>query len=91
MIEFGILYYLMYRALTKKFRIQNLEFRIGNSKVKINFTLFALLFALCYALSDEYHQKFVPGRHCKLMDIGFDFLGMFISHWQINKKAVIPS
>jgi VanZ family protein len=71
--EYAILYYLVYRAFSQKFKIKN-------------FSLFSFLFALCYSLSDEYHQYFVPGRHMKLMDIGFDSLGMLISlHW-IKKK-----
>ncbi|MBK6661579.1 MAG: VanZ family protein [Thermoflexaceae bacterium] len=28
-----------------------------------------------YALSDEYHQSFVPGRDSSLFDVGFDCLG----------------
>ena len=38
---------------------------------------FALPFALCvlYAVSDEVHQFFVPGRACRLYDVGVDALG----------------
>jgi len=28
-----------------------------------------------YAVSDEYHQSFVPGRDSSLFDVGFDCLG----------------
>lgn len=28
-----------------------------------------------YALSDEYHQTFVPGRHGTIIDVGIDSLG----------------
>ncbi|MEK7521533.1 MAG: VanZ family protein [Patescibacteria group bacterium] len=36
---------------------------------------YVLLFTFFYAISDEYHQSFVPGRHPGVMDIGFDTLG----------------
>ncbi len=37
-----------------------------------------LIMVLIYALSDEYHQTFVPGRSAQLIDIIVDFLGGFI-------------
>jgi VanZ family protein len=30
---------------------------------------------LVYALSDEFHQSFVPGRDASLIDVGIDLLG----------------
>ena len=36
----------------------------------------AILIGILFALSDEYHQSFVPGRHMSLMDIIFDSLGI---------------
>jgi len=76
-IEYGILYFLTYRALTKNFLKQK----------NLLFTVYCLLFTLFYAISDEYHQSFVPGRHAKLMDVGFDFLGMLISYLKIKKNV----
>ena len=35
----------------------------------------ALACAMGYALTDEVHQAFVPGRHAALLDIGFDTIG----------------
>lgn len=32
-------------------------------------------FLILYALSDEYHQRFVPGRGASLTDVGIDTLG----------------
>ena len=36
----------------------------------------AILIGILFALSDEYHQSFVPGRHMSLIDIIFDSLGI---------------
>ncbi|MBR5116337.1 MAG: VanZ family protein, partial [Lachnospiraceae bacterium] len=36
---------------------------------------FALIIAVLYAASDEFHQSFVPGRSCMLGDVGIDSLG----------------
>lgn len=45
----------------------------GSKRVKL-FAL-ALLFCFFYALSDEIHQSFVPGRACQLRDVLIDTLG----------------
>jgi VanZ family protein len=38
--------------------------------------------AVLYAITDEFHQSFVPGRHPSLVDVlVFDNLGAFISIW----------
>ena len=37
--------------------------------------LMSLLFALLYAVSDEYHQSFIPGRHSSGTDIFIDICG----------------
>ena len=36
---------------------------------------FAILLAVCYALTDELHQAYVPGRHSTVLDVGFDYVG----------------
>lgn len=43
------------------------------------------LFCILYAISDEYHQSFVPGRTPMARDIGFDILGMVLSSIWIKK------
>lgn len=45
----------------------------------------AAIFTLFFALSDEFHQSFVPGRTPHPMDIGFDSLGM-LAMWVAMKK-----
>ena len=58
-------------------------------------TVLAFLTAVLYAISDEIHQYFVPGRACRLYDVGFDSAGAlmgvligtaFIFWW--NKKLM---
>jgi VanZ family protein len=45
----------------------------------------AWLLAVIYAVSDEFHQSFVPGRHASPWDvIIFDNLGALISLWLVN-------
>ena len=46
----------------------------------------AWLLALLYAMTDEFHQSFVSGRHPTLWDVGlFDNLGALISLWIVSR------
>jgi VanZ family protein len=46
----------------------------------------AWLLAVLYALTDEYHQSFVPGRHPSLFDaMFFDALGALIALWLVSR------
>lgn len=45
----------------------------------------AWLFALLYAITDEYHQSFVPGRHPAVFDVVvYDNAGALIAVWIAN-------
>ncbi len=53
----------------------------------------ALIICLIYAISDEIHQLFIPGRAGKILDIGIDFMGsltgvflVFILCFLLRKK-----
>ena len=70
-IEYGILYFLLWRALK------------GNTKRY----LISLILGLLYAISDEYHQSFVMGRTAMARDVGFDLLGMLIALYWLKKKV----
>lgn len=53
---------------------------------------FALLLAVLYALSDEFHQSFVPGRHPSLVDaLVIDAngasLALALTYWRRLKKG----
>ncbi|MDD3429131.1 MAG: VanZ family protein [Oscillospiraceae bacterium] len=41
------------------------------------FTKFSVTsnFCLLYAISDELHQMFIPGRSCSVLDVCFDYIG----------------
>ncbi len=41
----------------------------------------ALSICMLYALSDEIHQIFVPGRAFQLVDLGLDLLGSSLGTW----------
>jgi len=45
----------------------------------------AWLMAVLYAVTDEFHQSFVPGRHPAILDvIIFDNLGALLSLWLVD-------
>ena len=46
-----------------------------SKKHKLKF-LFVFLFCVLYAVSDEVHQHFVPGRACRLLDVFIDATGI---------------
>jgi VanZ family protein len=47
----------------------------------------AWLLAVLYALTDEWHQSFVPGRHAGIWDVLiFDNFGAMISLWIVSNR-----
>jgi len=60
--EYAILGILLYNA-----------FRV--SRVEKNLIPYSLLICMIYAITDEIHQLFVPGRTGKIVDVGVDSLG----------------
>lgn len=43
--------------------------------------IFSEAFVFVYAVSDEIHQYFVPGRYCSAGDVGIDSLGALAGIW----------
>jgi VanZ family protein len=62
---YAVLYYLFYRAVGLTLLRDSIE-----DRWKV-----ALSLCFVYAISDELHQMFVPGRYGTIRDIGYDMLG----------------
>lgn len=45
----------------------------------------AFLLTMLYAISDEYHQTFVPGRSGNLIDVLIDAAGAGLAFWQLRR------
>ena len=74
-VEYGILYWFVWRALSQKGQLLN-------NKILI----WSLVLCLVYAISDEWHQTIVAGREGTLRDVGFDTIGMLLSWTQVKKN-----
>ena len=55
----------------------------AGTESKNNIIAFSLILAglVLFAVSDEIHQSFVPGRTASFMDIGLDLIGIFFGLW----------
>lgn len=53
----------------------------------ISASYIALIITFIYALTDEYHQTFIPGRTGTLKDLNYDLLGMCIA-WLWSHKYI---
>ena len=65
-------HFLEYFVLGALSAIVAFTFKKGSAFQK---TIGAIIFAVLYAVSDEVHQYFVPGRACRFFDICVDALG----------------
>ena len=80
MIEYAILYFLLFRAF----------YTINSSQLSINKKLFfPLILSVFYALSDEIHQTFVPTREGKIRDVFIDTAGILIMYIYIKNNIDI--
>lgn len=76
--EFGVLAYFIFLAC------ENCKFPLKKSLV------LAAFLALLYALSDEYHQSFVPGREMAVLDFFVDSTGVVLVLFLLwTKKRII--
>jgi VanZ family protein len=46
---------------------------------------YTIISAYLYAISDELHQSFTPGRNCRFTDTLFDLVGILIGLFFINR------
>jgi VanZ family protein len=67
--EFAVLGVLSLRALAAESSVNRRSFMV------------AVILAWLYALSDEFHQSFVPGRSADWIDVLFDWLGAVVGAW----------
>lgn len=79
LIEYIILYWLTFRAVNREVY----ETSPQNNQVDY---LTPLIFTLGYAIFDEIHQSFIPNRHAKLYDVGFDSVGALLAIWRIYRS-----
>lgn len=71
MFEFAVLAVLYQTALARSNPKEQ-------AKIKFKHYWLAFILAVLYALSDEWHQSFVPGRSSSLLDSGVDSIGALI-------------
>lgn len=76
MIEYAILYFLLFRALYP-IKNKNLSFK---SKLII-----PIIIGFFYSITDEFHQLFVATRSGQLRDTCFDLLGIILMYALIKK------
>ena len=48
--------------------------------------IFAIILCILYAISDEIHQHFIPGRSGDLLDVGIDTMGSCLGVWHWGYK-----
>lgn len=72
MAEYAILCFLIFRAL----RGHNLDIKKS--------LIWAAIFSILYACSDEYHQTFILGRQGRLFDVLIDTFGIIIADKILN-------
>jgi len=78
MIEYALLFFLLYRAL------QSLHFFHKNIC-----GLSAFCITILYSIVDELHQLSIPTRQGRLRDILFDIVGMLVMYVIIRKVRLI--
>jgi VanZ family protein len=66
---YAVLYFLLYRGVLMTF---------GAKKATVAWAA-PLVICLAYAITDEIHQSFVPGRYPTTTDIGYDMIGASVA------------
>ncbi len=88
-VVYGVLAWLYLRAL--RWQLEN-RHSDGTQTV---LRLLSAGLAVAYALSDEYHQTFVPGRNGNLFDVMIDGVGacaaMLLHWWLARRRAEAAS
>ena len=68
-----------------------ISFAYTMDKTKKEKILYSIAFGVCFVITDEVHQLFVPGRTGRLLDVGIDTLGIMtgILIFLIIKKIIV--
>lgn len=68
-----------------------ISFAYTMDKTKKEKILYSIAFGVCFVITDEVHQLFVPGRTGRLLDVGIDTLGIMtgILIFLIVRKIII--
>jgi VanZ family protein len=78
MLEFGLLYIYLYRAIR------------WHQALHPRQLLLAFSIAILYAATDEIHQSFIPGRHPEIFDVLIDTYGIFVAQLVIHQDRSTP-
>ncbi|MBI3443338.1 VanZ family protein, partial [Candidatus Woesebacteria bacterium] len=79
MIEYGIFSAILFRAFKES----------GNPVRQAG--VYAILIAIAYAITDEFHQMFTPGREPTFRDIVFDTIGASLGVYMLSRNDRIRS
>lgn len=79
---YAILHFLIWRAI---------KINHHSTSDQIRLLLAPIFITFIYALTDEFHQFFIPGRTATITDIGFDSIGIIISHYLTHRQKQLHS
>lgn len=89
MFVYGVLFLLLHWGVNQV-KKQSLvttssEDRISDKIITIPTWKLALIITFAYALTDEFHQTFIPYRYGTLRDLGYDMLGVLVALLKLYK------
>ncbi len=84
MAEYAALTFLAWRAFAGGKETEFPEVSLVSETPR--FLIYAIIFSILYAISDEYHQTFVAGRVGSLVDVLIDSAGIVIAGVGIWRK-----
>ncbi len=87
-ISFATIYHFVIFFLLGFFLLAAIK---GNKKIKVKHLILVFICSLIYAVFDEIHQSFVPGRDASIRDILTDTAGIIFSlliYFPINLSSI---
>jgi VanZ family protein len=91
-LEYALLTVLLWRAFSwRGLLLPHAAWRrLAGRQRLIRALVFAFVSSVLYAVSDEFHQTFVPGRNGRWMDVGIDSVGVVLATigvWRAKRTA----